>query len=166
MEVTRILDLIHFSGVRGRFIDLAFKNSSRVENEQTPDGLGGISVFETTCACPDRDGSCVCRHIARFYGSLVDDPYAFWTFDTAILQPPTGPDAVPTPALVKKASASGDDCHYNIHHVTPKRADAIRKAIPMGDVRLCINGASEGFSPARATELQALRKSVKLALLD
>jgi hypothetical protein len=164
MEVTRILDLFHFSGVRGRFIDLAFKNSSRLDTDPpTPDGLGGISVVETPCACPNRECQCVCRHIAQFYGNLVDDPYGFWWFDTAILNPPEpNPNGWRAPEIVNKASDSGDECHRNIHHIDPKRADKIRKAIPLDDVRLCINGACEAFSASRAIELQELRKALAL----
>jgi hypothetical protein len=163
MEVTRILDLLHFSGVRGRFIDLAFKNSSPVDGEQTPDGLGGISVFETPCACPDRRCECICRHIARFYGQLVDDPYAFWSFDTELLRPPDpNPTGIPDPVLLQKTTESGDDCHQNIHRVDPKRADKVRKAIPLSQVKLCINGACEDFTATRAIDLQALRKAMAL----
>jgi hypothetical protein len=166
MEVTRILDLTHFSGIRGRFIDLAFKNSSRLDTDSpTPDGLGGISVFETLCACPDGACACICKHIATYYGTLVDDPCAFWTFDLSLLDPPNpNPKGFKAPDVISTQSPTGDDCHRNIHNVEPKRADGIRKNIPLGNVTLCINGTCEQFTLERAVELQELRKAIALEL--
>lgn len=161
MEAIRIIDLFHFSRASGWFIDSAFKNSSRRPTEpETPDGLGGISVIDITCACPDRAGACICRYIAQHYGQLVDDPFAYWVFDTALLDHPD--PATKKPELVHAPIPGGDQCHWNIYCVDDKRARKIRKTIPLEDVRLCINGQCEPFTIQRAKELQELRESIAL----
>ena len=118
-------------------------------------------MIETACACPDHDCDCLCRYVGRQYGQLIDDPFAIWTFDTAILAPPDpNPDRIPEPEIVQDPNP--DPCHRNIYHVSEKRADRVRKAIPLADVRLCINGACEPFRVERAIDLQVLRENLAL----
>ena len=107
MEVTRILSLRWFDGVKCRFSNVVFKHSSGVAPD-TPDGKLGISVFENQCACPAGVTSdCVCAHAAQFYGHVFQQPCAYWIFDTDMLQPPIpNPAGVPAPVLVKNLTTA------------------------------------------------------------
>src|SRR5215208_4445750 len=101
MEVTRVLSLRQFDGVRCRFSNVVFKHSSGISPD-SPDGKLGISVFETACACAAASGNCVCQHIERFYSENFPQPCAYWTIDTNLLQPPEpNPAGIPPPTLVQ-----------------------------------------------------------------
>jgi hypothetical protein len=155
MEVTRILPLRQFDTNKSRFSNVVFKHASGLA-AGTPDGKLGISVFEMVCACAQHAGECTCSHIAQWYAGVFPMPCAFWTFDTAILQPPTpNADQIPEPVLVQQDSHSGDTCHYNIHHLGDSRAKRIFDAqAPQGGLGLCVEGVAVPFDPALAADLK------------
>lgn len=128
MELTRIINPKHLDFRKRRFSNIAFKPSSGVRPD-TPDGKAGISVFDTHCACRGVGGACICLHIDKFYSQVAGTPCVYWTFDSAILDPPDpNPTGIIAPVILETVSASGDDCHRDIHHVTPGRAERIFNA--------------------------------------
>lgn len=82
---------------------------------------------------------------------------AFWRGSTAFLEThllADRPVGTPAPTLVQVASDSGDDCHYNLHHVSDNQATRLRKKlIPHSDLFLCVDGTVEQFTVSRAVEL-------------
>jgi hypothetical protein len=156
MDATRIISLRQFDRVRQRFSNVAFKHSTG-ERPDTPDRRAGISVFDTSCACPELGGDCVCAHIARFYGDVFQEPCAYWRFDTEILVPPNpNPDRIPQPSLIKVPSTSGDECHFNIHLVSNERAKKLfyeNCYPPEQRLWLCHQGRSEQYSLHRVLQL-------------
>jgi len=156
MELTRIFNLRQFDPKRQRFRDLALRHSTKpADPSTTPDGRGGISVFETACACQNLDGGdCVCHHIARFYSKVATEPCAYWTFELATLPqrlnlPPGGQVPVVVPVV-----GDPDECHRNLHHISDDQADKLRRKIN-NEIHLCVGGHSEPFTVERATALQA-----------
>src|SRR5687768_16470510 len=89
MELTRIFNLRHFDTTARRFRDVVLRHSQKPsEPADTPDGRGGISVFEFTCACPDAVAvpNCPCEHITKYYGDVAQEPCAYWNFNSALLE--------------------------------------------------------------------------------
>ena len=155
MEVTRIISLRQFDGNKCRFSNVVFKHSSGTA-QNTPDGKLGISVFDNNCACNPVTGDCICAHIATFYGQIFQEPCAYWTFETNLLQPPDpNPQNIPTPVLVNAPSATGDACHYTIHNITDSRAQRLfEQRVTDGHLRLCVDGHSIAFDCETATRLK------------
>jgi hypothetical protein len=160
MEVVRIFDLRQFDRTVRRFRDLVYKNSKRKPDDPpTPDGRGGFSVFEAACACPGDglESSCFCDHIAKFYATIGPEPCVYWAFDIKLFDPPNpNPQKLQAAVLLEVPSDTGDVCHRNMHHVGDGRLDRIRKHQKEEDLRICVNGKSEPFTIARATELYDL----------
>ena len=155
MELTRIFNLLQYDRQRRRFRDLALRHSANPADPlTTPDGHGGISVFETACACPTLDGDCICGHIARYYPDVASDPCAYWTFELDALPQRlnVSPDA-PRPVVVEVAG-DPDECHRNLHHMSDGQADKLRRRINHEvEVRLSVNGRSEAFTEERVIAL-------------
>ena len=156
MEVTRILDLRQFDRFGRRFRDLVYKNSSRLPDEAaTPDGHGGFSVFETSCACGTLTDACVCQHIKQFYDTVAPQPCAFWTFDTdSFIPKPPNKEKIKAPEIVSVPSDTGDHCHRNVHNISDNRlGKAFRRPETEHGLRLCFDGHAEAFTADRAIEL-------------
>jgi hypothetical protein len=152
MEVTRILSLRQFDGVKCRFSNVVFKHSSGVAAD-TPDGKLGISVFRNDCACTTVTADCLCAHISQFYSQVFQQPCAYWSFDTELLQPPNpNPEGIPVPVLVKAPSDSGDECHHTIHHISDGRAK--RLFLTGGHLGLCVEGRGVPFDCELAAHLK------------
>jgi hypothetical protein len=108
------------------------------------------------CARAQHQHECTCSHIAAWYSDVFPFPCGFWTFDTAMLQPPVpNPHAIPTPILINQPSHTGDQCHYNIHNLGDSRAKRILDTeAANGGLGLCVNGIATPFDPTTATALK------------
>ena len=157
MEVIRVLNLRNFDRTSRRFRDVVFRNTSKPpEPVTTPDGRGGFSVFDAACACVNTgDSNCICRHISRFYGDVGPEPCAYWRFDTNIFNPPIpNPNRIQPPELIPSPSASGDECHRNLHQVSDNRLErTFREPGIEAMLGICAYGTSEPFTVDRAIEL-------------
>lgn len=156
MALVRILNPKQFDREKHRFSNVAFKPSSGAD-PTSPDGKCGISVFHLECACGDGPPDCICEHIARFYSPPYSEPAVYWVFEEDILESPD--PSTPEPVIVSVPSDSGDDCHRNIHHVTPKRSKTIfyRAADPPEDhLHICMDRHSEPWDEERLVELSPL----------
>src|SRR5262245_14865291 len=102
MEYVRFLHPKHFDSrpTQNRFKSLAFRNSSNG---------GGCSIVQLGCV--NATGKSICDHARTYYSPEVrGEPPIFWIF---------GEDNLPDGyRLEQKRSASGDDCHYNLHNVS------------------------------------------------
>ena len=141
---------------RQRFSNVVFKRSSGGV-AGTPDSKAGISVFALECACgnPVPDG-CICDHIARFYSELVSGPTIYWRFAFADILVHTA-DLATQPVVVAETS-SGDECHRNIHHLSPGQShrvfNEIVKDSPKEHLRIC-DGKDRPFSEGAIAEIVA-----------
>lgn len=113
-------------------------------------------MFANDCGDGRIVGDGVCEHIGRFYNHRFPQPCAFWTFDSALLDPPNpNPDAVRTPVLRQIDSDTGDRCHHTIHHLSDSRAQRIfENRIGDGRLGLCDGNRLEDFSCERAAVLK------------
>lgn len=78
---------------------------------------------------------------------VYPEPCVFWTFDAAILKP-DDPKVTTPPVIVEIPSDTGDDCHRNIHHLTPGRAKSIlnkHSDPPEEHLVMCVNGKAQPF---------------------
>ena len=156
MDLTRIIDPQHLDHRLQRLTNVAFKRSTGIRTD-APDGKAGLSVFDTKCACPDLNGDCLCRHIAQYYSLRFPEPCVFWTFDFSILDSPNpNPDDIPSPVLVDVPSDTGDECHRNIHFLSPGRAKKLlyhNTDPPELHLHICIDGKVQPFSWDLAAKL-------------
>jgi hypothetical protein len=91
----------HWNAAEGRFVEFAFKNSSKKRG-------GGISIIEHDCAV--RESATVCSHVDEHYQTPM--PVLIWQIDSSNLDPHTSePD-----------DSNGDPCHSNIRGITPAQA--------------------------------------------
>lgn len=159
MVLVRIISADWWDDKRGRFSDVAFKRSGAASSyAESPDGYGGISVFDVECAVGDpEDGITTCGHIAHFYGEFYSEPVLYWLFEFDDLAPPDpNPNKFPDPILVAVPSETGDECHRNIHQLTPGRSDKLFVTLvnpPEETLRIC-DGADVPFSLERIQEIK------------
>ena len=101
MEYIRLVYPGDYDHERGKFNDLAFKNST---------ASGGLSIFEVDCA---RSTSIdICKHINNYYRLLTGDPPIFYVMDESEI--PMGGQ------IIETISDSGDLCHREIVGVRTK----------------------------------------------
>src|SRR5688500_7412443 len=151
MEIIRILPLRQFDPYKGRFSNLVFKQPSGTG--LGPDGKKGISVFDRECA--EQLGRSPCEHIAHFYAAEFRQPCAYWSFSSALLDPPVGSTNIPTPEFVKEPSSTGDPCHCNIHFLGSERSKKLfDNRFSEGLLMLCVDGIGRAFEADVATMLK------------
>ncbi|HEV7398020.1 MAG TPA: hypothetical protein VGN86_16025 [Pyrinomonadaceae bacterium] len=121
MALIRLIHRDHYNAKKGRFQDLAFKNSR--------DG-SGISVVD--CDCADGVSVNICSHVERYYPAYRT-PTIFWTIREARL-----PDEF---EAAEEPSNTGDACHRNLKGISANEADKIRKAITVDECSICDDGA-------------------------
>ncbi len=86
---------------------------------------------------------------------MAPEPCAYLRFDTDDFSPPTPKHKAPE--LVQQVSATGDPCHYNVHHISNSRLEKRLRntdALPM--MRLCSEAGCEPFTAERAIWLYNL----------
>lgn len=153
MELVRIIRAGWWDDNQGRFTDLAFKRSSTA-GPSSPDGYGGISVFDANCALGDDLGAprSICGHIARFYGHFATEPLVYWRFELEDLAQGANPHLAHVP------SDSGDECHRDIHGLSRNEATKAfyRLASPPEDhLRIC-DGGDQPFTVERIREIKSV----------
>jgi len=97
---------------------VAFKNSS--------DG-SGISVISSSCI--EKKTKNICKHIKKYYSSIVNTPIIFWKINSNTLPTCCG--------FVQSPSTTGDECHHNIENLPDKEARKIIKNQFPSNFRIC-----------------------------
>jgi hypothetical protein len=120
MALIRLIHRDHYNAKKGRFQDLAFKNSR--------DG-SGISVVD--CDCVDAADANSCSHVDRYYPAYRT-PTIFWTIPRERL--PEECD------IAEEISNTGDECHRNLKGISANDADRIRKTIAVEQCSICDDG--------------------------
>lgn len=154
MELVRIIRAAWWDDNQGRFSDVAFKRSSE-PYAGSPDGHGGISVFDAACAIGDDEPpKSICAHIAQWYGHRYPAPVLYWRFRLEDVEPAVDPAAV-----VAVPSDSGDGCHRNIHSLSRNGAkrEFYRLAQPE-TLRICDDG-DHPFTVDRVRSLNGLTEA-------
>jgi hypothetical protein len=136
MEYIRLLHPNDYDRVRGRFISLAFKNSSD----------GGISVIQ--CDCVAGTGNGICAHTRIHYRSRIDPEFIiFWRFDESILPPPSRLEQTPG------GDNNDDQCHYDIFDLSKSAARTMITTLSPTDTWICRNGQ---YSKVTGEDLQRM----------